>query len=180
MTVGFEASTVKGVPDYLVARLTLADDSVVAGAAVTFLRTVDLGGLRSVLLGVATTDRGGTARMAVVPREEVYRVTVRFASTDELAASEATADIAFPKASVVHPDAAPRGGVIDPRLRPLADVMPLIIGGTVGLIWLVLLAVTGLTLRRIAAESHPGMEAATPVGAESTEPRLEPMSDRNT
>jgi hypothetical protein len=175
LTVAFEESAVQGVPDYLVAHLTLTDGSVVDGAAVTFLRTVEFGGVRSVLLGVATTDRGGTARVAVVPREERYRVMVRFAGTDVLASSESSAEIAFPEALVVHPDAAPHGGVTDPRLRPLADVMPVVIGGAVALIWLVLFAVTSLTLRRIAAERGAGMEAAAPVGARSTEPRLEPV-----
>jgi hypothetical protein len=178
LTVAFEASAVQGVPDYLVARLTLADGSAIEGAEVTFLRTVDLGGARSVLLGVATTDRGGNARLAVVPREQVYRLTVRFAGTDALSASEVAAEVAFPQALVVHPEAAPRGGVVDPRLRPLADVMPVVIGGAVVLIWLVLLAVTGLTLRRIAAERRPGGEAAAAVGAQSAEPRIEGVFGR--
>jgi hypothetical protein len=39
--------------------------------------------------------------------------------------------------------------------------------------------VTGVTLRRIAAERRPGMAAAAPVGAQSTEPRLEPISEKN-
>ena len=176
LTVRFEASTVKGVPDYLVARLTLTNGSAIEGAEVEFLRTVDLGGERSVLLAVATTDRGGNARVAVVPREEQYRVIVRFAGTEEVAASEVTADITFPRALVVHPKAAPRGGVIDPRLRPLADLMPMVIGGAVALIWLVLFGVTGVTLRRIAAERRPGLQAAAPAGTQSTEPRLESRS----
>jgi hypothetical protein len=178
LTVGFEASAVQGVPDYLVARLTLTDGSAIEGAEVAFLRTVGLGGERSVLLGVATTDRGGNARVAVVPREERYRLTVRFAGTDALSSSEVSTEVAFPQALVVHPDAAPRGGVVDPRLRPLADLMPVVIGGAIVLIWLVLFAVTGLTLRRISAERRPGGEAAAPVGAQAAEPRLESVFGR--
>jgi hypothetical protein len=179
LTVGFEASAVQGVPDYLVARLTLTDGSAIDGAELTYLRTVELGGERSVLLGVATTDRGGNARVAVVPREERYRVMVRFAGTDVLSSSEVSSEIAFPQALVVHPDAAPRGGVVDPRLRPLADVMPMVIGGAAALIWLVLFVVTGVTLSRIASDRRPGIGAAASVGAESTEPRLEPISEKN-
>jgi hypothetical protein len=102
---------------------------------------------------------------------------VRFAGTEEVAASEVTAEIAFPQALVAHPDKAPRGGV-DPRLRPLADLMPVVIGGAVALIWLVLFMVTGVTLRRIASERRPGGTAAS-VDARSTESRLEPISDKN-
>ncbi|HKY88601.1 MAG TPA: hypothetical protein VJ141_01370 [Candidatus Limnocylindrales bacterium] len=154
VSVAFEASSVEGVPDYLAGRLALVDGSAVADQPLTFWRSADFGGARTIELGTGSTDSGGIARIPIVPREERYRITVRFAGTNELAPSETVGEIAFPPETVIHPEHAPQGGVIDPRLRPLANFMPGLVGGAVALVWLVLFAVTAITLIRVMSEGR--------------------------
>lgn len=165
VSVALEASSVENVPDYLAGHLALVDGSAVADQPLTFWRSATFGGgTRTVELGTGSTDGGGIARIPIVPREERYQITVRFAGTNELTPSETVGEIAFPPETVVHPEHAPQGGVIDPRLRPLADFMPGFLGGSVALVWLVLFAVTAITLIRVTSEgrkrpeSHLGAE----------------------
>ncbi|MDO8485248.1 MAG: hypothetical protein Q7S35_09925 [Candidatus Limnocylindrales bacterium] len=160
VSVAFEPSSVEEVPDYLAGRLALVDGSAVADQALTFWRSAVFGGgTRTVELGTASTDGGGIARIPIVPREEQYQVTVRFAGTNELAPSETVGEIAFPPETVIHPEHAPQGGVIDPRLRPLANFMPGFLGGAVALVWLVLFAVTAITLIRVTSEGRKRLES---------------------
>jgi hypothetical protein len=159
VSVAYERSTVEGVPDYLAGRLALVEGSAVADQTLTFWRSAEFGGVRTVKLGAGSTDGGGIARIPIVPREDRYQITVRFSGTNDLAPSEIVGEIVFPPENVVHPEHAPQGGVIDPRLRPLANVMPALLGGTVVLVWLVLFAVTAVTLIRVRAEGRKKVES---------------------
>jgi hypothetical protein len=154
LSVAFEPSSAEGVPDYLAGRLALVDGSAVADQPLTFWRSAEFGGVRTVKLGAGSTDGGGIARIPIVPREDRYQITVRFSGTNDLAPAEIVGEIVFPPEKVVHPAHAPQGGAIDPRLRPLANVMPALLGGTVVLVWLVLFAVTAVTLIRVRAEGR--------------------------
>lgn len=160
VSVAFEPSRVEGVPDYLAGRLVLVDGSAVADQPLTFSRSADFGaGARTIALGTVSTDLAGIARLAIVPREEQYQITVTFRGTNELAPSETVREVAFPPEIVVHPEHAPQGGVIDPRLRPLANIMPGLLGGAVALVWLVLFAVTAVTLIRLKSEGRRTLES---------------------
>jgi len=168
VSVALEPSSVEEVPDYLAGHLTLVDGSAVADQPLTFWRSAMFGGgERTVELGTGSTDGGGIARIPIVPREERYRITVRFSGSNELTPSEAVAEIVFSPETIVHPQHAPQGGVIDPRLRPLANFMPGFLGGAVALVWLVLFAVTAITLIRVTSEGRKRPESR--LGTEAQE-----------
>jgi len=152
--VSFSESTTPPVPNYLVAQLTEPDGSAVADQVVAFFREADLGGTVIVELGRASTDIGGYARLPIVPREEAYAVTVRFEGTPDLGASEVTREISFPAETIQRPEHAPMGGAVDPRLRPLANLMPTILAGAVVVVWLVLLVVSVQAIRGIRSGSQ--------------------------
>lgn len=166
LSVTFEPSTMAGVPHYVTARLVADDGSAVVDERVTIRRTADVFGGRTVTLGRASTDNAGLARVAVEPREEVYHISATFPGSDTLAASEVADDIVFPTELVVLPEHAPQGGIVDPQLRPLADTMPLVIGGAVILIWVVLLVLTVVTLAGIRSAGRDREVAATSPRAE--------------
>jgi len=149
LSVKFDRSTGPGIPHYLVAKLTLADGSAVAGEEVAFIRRAELGGAVLVEMGRATTDLGGYARLPVAPREDRYEVTLEYDGSVAFGATELTADVAFPPETVERPQHAPGGGAIDPRLRPLANLMPGVLAGAVVIVWLVLILVSVLTLRAV-------------------------------
>lgn len=166
ITVHFEPSRMDGIPHYLAARLVAADGSAAVGERVQIRRTVDVFGGRSVTLGRANTDNAGIARVAIEPREEVYAVSASFTGSDTLSPSEVVDDIVFPSELVIIPEHAPRGGLVDPQLRPLADVMPLVIGAGVVVVWLVLLGVTFLTLLHIRSTSRSDRTAPDRLSAD--------------
>lgn len=170
ISVSFEPSPMDGIPHYLAARLVAQDGSAVIGQRVRIQRTADAFGGRTVTIGRGTTDNAGVARVPVEPREEVYTVTASFSGDEGLEASKVVDDIVFPSELVILPERAPQGGLVDPQLRPLADVMPLVIGLGVVLVWVVLLGLTAVTLRRIrtdagTGESVPDTERAESLGA---------------
>jgi hypothetical protein len=152
--VSFEPSRMARMPHYLVARLVAEDGSAVTGQEVRLRRTADAFGGRRVTLGRGMTDNAGVARVAVEPRERVYHVTASFAGTDTLVASETVVDVAFPADVVSIPERAAGGRLVDPRLRPLADVMPFVIGIGFVLVWAILLVLTVVTLVRIRSASR--------------------------
>jgi hypothetical protein len=159
LEVDFQLSKGKGIPHYLTARLTTEDGSAVAGERIKFVRTADIFGGRNVELGRASTDNAGVARIAVVPREPTYALTVSFSGSEDLEASKATAEMAFPEEIVVRTARPPHGGgLVDPHLSPLADVMPGFIGTAVLIIWVALVA-TGLgAIRKIRVEARERRE----------------------
>ena len=149
LSVTFNRSSGPGVPNYLVAKLTLENGSAIAGEEVAFIRRAELGGTVLVEMGRVETDPGGYARLPIVPREDRYEVTVEYDGSAAFGATEVTADVAFPAETVERPQHAPNGGAIDPRLRPLANLMPGVLAGAVVIVWLVLILVSVLTLRAV-------------------------------
>lgn len=142
LEVSFQASEGKGIPHYLVARLTTEDGSSVSGERVRFVRQADIFGGRSVELGRPRTDNAGIARIAVVPREPTYELKVTYSGSEDLEAAEVATDMAFPEELVVRTARPPHGGgLVDPHLSPLASVMPGVIGTAVLIVWVVLLVV---------------------------------------
>lgn len=166
ISLAFEPSSMAGIPHYLAARLVAQDGSAVAGERVSIRRVVDVFGGRTVTLGRATTDNAGIARVPIVPREESYKVTASFSGTDSLTASKVEDDVLFPPETVVIPEEVPRGGLVDPQLRPLADVMPVAIGTAVIVVWVVLIGTSVLTLSRIRSSRRSAERASGPVSAE--------------
>lgn len=150
----FQASSMPEVPDYLVGRLVGPDGSAIADAEVVFTRTVALLGERRVVLGRSVTDAAGEARIPVVPKVSAYRVEISFAGTVDFDPSVTVLDVAFPPDTVA---VVQRGSLAPPfvasGLRPVADVMPRVMAASAAAVWLVLIALTLLTLRRIASES---------------------------
>jgi hypothetical protein len=149
ISIAFEPSRMEGLPHYLAARLVAADGSAVVGEPVRIRRRVEVFGGRTVTLGQAITDRAGIARVPVEPHQDAYAITASFAGSETLAASEGTETVVFPAELVILPRHAPRGGLVDPQLRPLAEIMPAVIGLAVILVWVVLLGVAFRTLARI-------------------------------
>lgn len=139
----------EGLPHYLAAKLTTEDGSAVIGERVHIRRTADVFGGRTVTIGRPTTDNAGVAKVSVEPREQVYKVTAWYGGSDTLEGAEIVDDVVFPAETVVIPEEVPRGGLVDPQLRPLADLMPAAIGTAVIVVWVVLLATTILTILRI-------------------------------
>jgi hypothetical protein len=157
LEVGFQPSKGMDLPHYLTARLTAEDGSAVAGERVTFRRQADIFGGRSVELARAMTDNAGVARVPVVPREPTYELDVSFAGSAAFAASSVTNVVTFPEGTVVRTARPPHGGgLVDPQLSPLADVMPGVIGTAVLVIWVVLLTIGLGTVRKIRVEARKG------------------------
>lgn len=156
ISVAFEPSSLEGIPHYLAARLVTGDGSAVVGERVSIRRVVDVFGGRTVTIGRAATDNAGIARVPIVPRDLSYEVTASFSGNDSLEGSSVDDDVVFPSELVVIPAEVPRGGLVDPQLRPLAEVMPLAIGGAVIAVWVVLIGLTVMTLAgiRSSRRSH--------------------------
>jgi len=166
LSITFEPSSMAGIPHYLAARLVAEDGSAVVGERVSIQRVVDVFGGRAVTIGRATTDNAGIARVPIVPREDTYRVTASFSGTDSLVASSVEDDVVFPAETVFVPEEVPRGGLVDPQLRPLADVMPIAIGLAVVVVWIVLIGVTVLTLSRVRSSRRSDERASDQVSAD--------------
>ena len=165
LTVEFVPSTVKGVPHYLAARLSTSDGSAVAGETVRFVRLADIFGGRRVELGRAATDMGGVARVAIVPREPDYDVTVSFAGSESLEPRTVEQRVVFPPETVVTGARPPHGGgLVDPHLRPLAEVMPGVIGSAALIVWAVLVFVALGTLWRVRRDRDRGFPTSPGVG----------------
>jgi len=154
LAVSFTESSSPGIPHYLVAQLTLSDGSAVADQEVTFLRTAALDREVVVELGKAITDIGGYARLPLIPRRDHETITARYDGSPAFASTSVVADIRFPTETVERAIHAPNGGAVDPRLRPLASVMPAVLAGVVALVWLALLTVTVMTLWTVRSSGH--------------------------
>jgi hypothetical protein len=166
LEVDFQRSKGKSIPHYLTARLTTEDGSAVAGERIKFVRTADIFGGRNVELGRASTDNAGIARIAVVPREPTYKLTVSFSGNEVLEASEVTKEIAFPEEIVVRTARPPHGGgLVDPHLSPLANVMPGAIGTAVLILWVALLTIGLGTIRKTRVEARKAGRQASDTSA---------------
>lgn len=133
-------------------QVTLTDHAgqPVPGVDVEFTRELEfLGTTRYAVLGTATTDVGGVARLVVLPREESATV---IASVDGSEVS-ATLDVVFPE-DRVDPffDSDPRPG----HLEPLRDLLPPLIAVAVALFWVFIIGLAVSTVRRIKGAADPG------------------------
>lgn len=150
LAVEFVPSKGQGIPSYIAARLTRPDGSSVTDASVRFYRMADIFGGRKVELGRSKTDGAGMARVPVVPRTNTYDVIVSFAGDESLGGITWAGEMTFPEDAVVRSARPPHGGgLVDPHLRPLADVMPGVIGTVVLVVWIVLVLVALSVLWRV-------------------------------
>jgi hypothetical protein len=159
LELSFERPRREGLPSYIAARLVVADGSAVAGERVRIRRRTDVFGGGSVELGRPTTDNAGLARVPVVPREDAYEIVASFGGSEGLEPSETSADVAFPPELVVRLEHAASGRPFAPQLQPLAEVMPWVIGGSVLVVWMILIVVTLVTLKRIRSEGRAAQES---------------------
>jgi hypothetical protein len=133
-------------------QVTLTDEAgqPVPGVNVEFTRELEfLGTTRYAVLGTATTDVGGLARLVVLPREETATVIASVDGSDV----SATLDVVFPEERV-DPffDADPEPG----RLEPLRDLLPPLIAVAVALLWVFVIGLAVSTVRRIKRAADPG------------------------
>lgn len=175
LTVAFVTSAGKGIPHYITARLVASDGSAIAGETVRFVRLADIFGGRKVELGRAKTDNGGVARIAMVPREPSYDITVSFSGTEALERSTLEQTVVFPPETVVTGARPPHGGgLVDPHLRPLAEVMPGVIGSAALLVWAVLVFVALGTLLRVRGDADRGTTSPSGEGPGAGAPDGDP------
>lgn len=145
LEVRLEAPAQRGLPHSIAVRLTAADGSAVTSAPVSVYLDVTFFGGRSALLGRATTDTSGTARVAIRPDRASYQVRARFAGNDTLEPSETAKTLAVPAAQV-QPAAEPARA---PLLVGVGRVAPRLIAVLVVLVWALLLGGSIWVLRRV-------------------------------
>lgn len=88
------------LPYAVLVRLSTESGSAVTDAEVSVFLNVSFFGGRSALLGQATTDTAGEARIPISPDRVKYEVRVKFAGNDDFAASESVTTITVPPAGI--------------------------------------------------------------------------------
>jgi hypothetical protein len=158
LQVSYQPARVVGVVDQLVAELRVVDGPPLAGVEVEFLREVDFLGPRRILLGRATTDAAGMARVPISVREPEIRLLVRFRGNENYEAIEYVGDVAVPHgAGGPNPGLGGSAGEEAASLAVISSVMPSVLALATVAMWLVLLALTAMTLLAIRRDrpSHP-------------------------
>lgn len=130
----------------LAATLTTEDGAAVSGARVSVYSVVELLGERRALLGTATTDATGKARVSFTPRRPDLRIAATWAGDDQHAATTTDQAVVFPD-EAVQPYVHVHGH--SQLLQPVRSFMPRAITVAVGLLWLGLLALLVTTLHGI-------------------------------
>lgn len=150
VSVSFVASAHEQILDRLAALLVAYDGTPIGNAEIEFRREIEFLGPRLALLGRGVTDATGVAQVPIKATDSPLRIEVRFAGNERYAASSTTADVVPPAGSAqVRGDAASESSRPGAGLGQLASVMPpLIAGATLG-VWVVLVALTLVTLRGI-------------------------------
>lgn len=146
ITVSVEDPSRPELPYRLVAQLTTPDGSAVNGVDVRFGIHTELFGERTAVLGSATTDSTGTARLNVQPRQETFDVEASFSGDETLAARSIVETVRFP------PDAVVAGGLTHEThslLAPVQQLMPWVITAVVALLWALLIGLAAHTVARI-------------------------------
>lgn len=135
------------LPPQLVATVRDDEGALVPGIVVVFSRELEfLGTKRLAVLGSATTDIGGTARLVVLPRQQEATLIASIPGGDVSEIIHET----FPEERV--------DTFFDPDhehglLTPLRTVMPPVIGALVALFWVF---VIGLVLSTVTRIRHLG------------------------
>lgn len=152
--VAYVKSPVAGTQGQVVAHMAMDDGEAIAGEMVEFSRQVDFLGSRTIVLGSATTDANGDARLAIEPSSQALTVVATFAGDDDYLPVQQTIDVA---ASAPAPaDNAP---AVTPSLAPISGLMPrLLILVALG-VWIFLIgiaAATTLAIRRARSSDQIG------------------------
>ncbi|MDX1619345.1 MAG: hypothetical protein R3320_00040 [Nitriliruptorales bacterium] len=145
----------EGLEHRLAVTLRGPDGEPVTNQRVAAYAIFEFLGERQALLGSGTTDATGTALIPVAPRRADYRIVARFTGGDAYAASTTEQQIAFPDEAIepyshVHSQHA--------LLEPVRGFMPPAISVTVALLWVGLLGLAVVTIRRIKRDdlmTHP-------------------------
>ena len=156
VSVSFVPSANPKISDRIAARLVAYDDSPVGHAEIEFRREIEFLGPRLVILGRATTDATGIAQIPIRPTDSRLRIEVRFAGDERYAPTEATVDVVIPPGSAVGRQGQarfepPRPGL---GLGQVAAAMPLLIAGATVGVWVVLVGLLLMTLRRISGSQR--------------------------
>lgn len=146
--VSFQSSAVPGVTGQVIAHLAMDDGSAIAGEEVEFLRQVDFLGPREIVIGQASTDVSGDARLGLNPTSQgSWRVIARFAGDERYHPAEQVAEIVVPPLSGVGDESLTRDTAAS--LAVVAAVMPTLLTGTAIAIWLLLFGLTAMTVLAI-------------------------------
>jgi hypothetical protein len=158
VSVSFVASAHKQIPDRLAALLVAYDGKPIGKAEIEFRQEIEFLGPRLALLGRGVTDATGVAQVPIKATDSPLRIEVRFGGNERYAASSTTVDVALPPGSAqVRGDATfepSRPGV---GLGQLASVMPPLIAGAALGVWVVLVALTLMTIRGIKRSQRVGI-----------------------
>lgn len=131
------------VPPQFIATVRDAEGNAIPGITIEFRRELEfLGTTRIALLGSASTDVGGAARLVVLPRQEHATIIATVVGSEVSTKMDAT----FPEDRV--------DTFFDPEqehglLTPLRSVMPYLISAVVVLLWIFVIALVVSTVRRI-------------------------------
>jgi hypothetical protein len=131
------------VPPQFTATVRDAEGKAIPGITVEFSRELEfLGTTRLALLGSASTDVGGVARLVVLPRQDQATVIATVVGSEVSVRLDAT----FPEERV--------DTFFDPEhehglLTPLRTVMPYLIAAVVAAIWVFVIVLIVSTVRRI-------------------------------
>lgn len=146
--LSFQSSPVPGVTGQVIAHLAMDDGSAIVGEEVEFLRQVDFLGAREIVIGQATTDVSGDARLGLKPTSQAsWRVIARFAGDERYHAAEQVAEIVVPPLSGVGDESLAKDTGVS--LAVIAAVMPTLLTATAIAIWLILFGLTAMTVLAI-------------------------------
>ncbi len=148
VSVSFVRSVQAQISDRISARLVAYDGQPISDAEIEFRQEIEFLGPRLVLLGRGVTDTTGVAQVPITATVDRLLIEVQFAGNERYAPSVTTVDVVVPPASV-RSEAGfepPRPGV---GLGQLASLMPMAIAGATVGVWIVLVALVLVTLRRI-------------------------------
>jgi hypothetical protein len=142
----YQAAPVAGARAQVVAHMAMDDGEAIGGETVDFSRQVDFLGPRTILLGSASTDVNGDARLTIEPPTEAMTVIAEFAGDEHYLPVQQTIQVAA--AAPAPTDTAPAA---EPSLALISGLMPqLLLFAALG-VWVLLVglaALTALAIRR--------------------------------
>lgn len=152
LDIQVERSALPELPDNVAARLSTGSGEPIAGASIEFWAEVEILGTRSALLGTATTDATGMARVPISPRRPDYEIRASFAGNEVYEPIETTVILSFPTERVEPVQiAAPTSSLVG-----LRTVMPRAMGIVVALLWVFFAAAVFYVVKTIHRDSTTG------------------------